>query len=35
VTDEVIQNMAKLVDLVKLGSAISRERNANSNSNIP
>jgi hypothetical protein len=32
VRDEVIQNMAKLIDLVKLGSSISKEYNANSNS---
>jgi hypothetical protein len=32
VRDEVIQNMARLVDLVKLGSSISKEYNGNSNS---
>jgi hypothetical protein len=32
VRDEVIQNMAKLIDLVKLGSSISKEYNGNSNS---
>jgi hypothetical protein len=32
VRDEVIQNMAKLIDLVKLGSSISKEHNGNSSS---
>jgi predicted RNase H-like nuclease (RuvC/YqgF family) len=32
VRDEVIQNMARLIDLVKLGSSISKEHNGNSNS---
>jgi hypothetical protein len=32
VRDEVIQNMAKLIDFVKLGSSISKEYNGNSNS---
>jgi predicted RNase H-like nuclease (RuvC/YqgF family) len=32
VRDEVIQNMARLIDLVKIGSSISKEHNGNSNS---
>jgi len=32
VRDEVIQNMARLIDLVKLGSSLSKEHNGNSNS---
>jgi Flp pilus assembly protein TadD len=31
VRDEEIQNMAKLIDLDKLGSSISKEHNGNSN----
>jgi hypothetical protein len=33
VRDEVIQNMARLIDLVKLGSSMSKEYNCNSNYN--
>ena len=32
VRDEVIQNMAKLIDLVKLGSSIQKDYSGNSNS---